>query len=288
MSITVAIFINAQAHSIAAENGKSDGISGESNKQNQDEQNNSYDEFARGQRKWTDNTGEHTVVAQFVDFSNGLVHLKKKNNRDTYLPLQKLSKEDRELVLCFSKAAKPVDNKLKELTDVFEAINKGYPRTLSLPDWTYPKEVPPKSHDVKVRIGNPVTEAVALLGRPTGSDSVGNIYWGNQGINVVYGWVADRASLGLVTSVTVKPGFDGKFYGLKLGEGEAQARRLWGDPDFDVKQYRLWRLEKHGVALLVEVENGNIQELAIRYLGKKYPFRSYDGETGFPNWQTSP
>jgi hypothetical protein len=49
-------------------------------------------------RKWTDSTGNYTTEAEFVDFKDGKVHLKKENGKIITFPIEKLSKSDQEYV----------------------------------------------------------------------------------------------------------------------------------------------------------------------------------------------
>ena len=49
-------------------------------------------------RKWTDVTGNYTVEAAFVEFTEGQVHLRKPNGQVITVPLEKLSAADREHV----------------------------------------------------------------------------------------------------------------------------------------------------------------------------------------------
>ncbi|NUQ64444.1 MAG: hypothetical protein HUU20_18415 [Pirellulales bacterium] len=49
-------------------------------------------------RKWTDSTGKYTVDAEFVDFKDAKVHLKKEDGTPLSLPLEKLSATDQDFV----------------------------------------------------------------------------------------------------------------------------------------------------------------------------------------------
>jgi hypothetical protein len=49
-------------------------------------------------RMWTDNTGNHTVEAEFIDVTAGVVKLRKANGKITTLPLERLSKADRKWI----------------------------------------------------------------------------------------------------------------------------------------------------------------------------------------------
>jgi hypothetical protein len=49
-------------------------------------------------RKWTDSTGTHTIEAEFVDFKDGKVRLKKKDGSIVSVSREKLSKDDQEYV----------------------------------------------------------------------------------------------------------------------------------------------------------------------------------------------
>jgi hypothetical protein len=49
-------------------------------------------------RTWTDSAGTHTVEAEFVDFKDGKVQLKKENGETVTIPIEKLGDEDQEFV----------------------------------------------------------------------------------------------------------------------------------------------------------------------------------------------
>ena len=49
----------------------------------------------RAMRTWTDNTGQFSVVAEFVELKDGRVVLKKDSGSITSVPLERLSAEDR-------------------------------------------------------------------------------------------------------------------------------------------------------------------------------------------------
>jgi hypothetical protein len=55
-------------------------------------------------RKWTDSTGKYTVEADFVDFRDDNVRLKKDNGDTISLPIEKLSRDDQEFVTQQAKA----------------------------------------------------------------------------------------------------------------------------------------------------------------------------------------
>jgi hypothetical protein len=63
-------------------------------------------------RTWTDSTGKYTVEAEFVEFKDGKVRLKKENGHIINITLKKLSDADREFVMSQRQAEK---------TDVAEA-----------------------------------------------------------------------------------------------------------------------------------------------------------------------
>ncbi len=49
-------------------------------------------------RKWTDKTGEFSVMAQFVKFRDGKAHLRKDNDQVIEVPMNKLSAEDQSFI----------------------------------------------------------------------------------------------------------------------------------------------------------------------------------------------
>lgn len=50
-------------------------------------------------RTWTDDTGTYQVVAQFLEFRGGRVHLERKDNHETIdLPMSRFSKQDQEWI----------------------------------------------------------------------------------------------------------------------------------------------------------------------------------------------
>jgi hypothetical protein len=49
-------------------------------------------------RTWTDSTGKFPVRAEFVEFKEGKVRLRKENGKEVTLPIARLSQPDRELV----------------------------------------------------------------------------------------------------------------------------------------------------------------------------------------------
>jgi len=46
-------------------------------------------------RTWTDNTGKYRIEAEFVDFADGTVTLRKTNGKTITLPVERLSWPDR-------------------------------------------------------------------------------------------------------------------------------------------------------------------------------------------------
>ena len=49
-------------------------------------------------RKWTDSTGKFSVEAEFVEFKDGKVRLKKEDGEIVTVPLEKLSQEDQQFI----------------------------------------------------------------------------------------------------------------------------------------------------------------------------------------------
>lgn len=49
-------------------------------------------------RTWTDSTGTHTLEAEFVDFKDGKVNLKKEDSKTVAIPIERLSESDQEFV----------------------------------------------------------------------------------------------------------------------------------------------------------------------------------------------
>ena len=58
-------------------------------------------------RKWIDSTGEYTVEAEFVDFKDGKIQLRKANGNVVAVPIEKLSESDRAFVKSASAEAAP-------------------------------------------------------------------------------------------------------------------------------------------------------------------------------------
>jgi len=56
------------------------------------------DQKQMGFRTWTDITGQHKTEAEFVDFKDEKVRLRKRNGRVVTVPIEKLSRADREFV----------------------------------------------------------------------------------------------------------------------------------------------------------------------------------------------
>ena len=66
-------------------------------------------------RTWTDATGDHRIVARFLDFKNGHVFLERKDDQKTIeVPSSRLSKEDQEWVRDELRTRKETDQKDKE------------------------------------------------------------------------------------------------------------------------------------------------------------------------------
>ena len=65
-------------------------------------------------RAWTDSTGKHTIQAEFVEFKEGKVRLRKQNGKVVTIPIEKLSDADRELVQRQSKGKPAAKNAPKE------------------------------------------------------------------------------------------------------------------------------------------------------------------------------
>lgn len=55
-------------------------------------------------RTWTDNTGRHKVIAEFVDLQDGMVRLKKKKGNIISVPIQRLSEKDQWWIASSDKA----------------------------------------------------------------------------------------------------------------------------------------------------------------------------------------
>jgi hypothetical protein len=49
-------------------------------------------------REWTDDTGEHTILASFVKFEGGKAHLKKEDGEELKLSMNDLSKDDQKFI----------------------------------------------------------------------------------------------------------------------------------------------------------------------------------------------
>jgi len=49
-------------------------------------------------RVWTDSTGKHTIQAEFVEFKDGKIRLKKQDGNEVTIPIEMLSDTDRESV----------------------------------------------------------------------------------------------------------------------------------------------------------------------------------------------
>jgi hypothetical protein len=166
------------------------------------------------------------------------------------------------------------------------ALERKYPRAATLPKWDFPPENAPEGHGLTVRIGQPITQAVANLGPPSYCGH--GLGWDEQGIEVDFGWVNNRASFGLVTGIRVKRGFKAPFYGLRLGDPERAAIDRWGAPDFKQQQYRLWWLQEHGVDLVVRIADGTIEGVSVRCSKGSPSTWLFDTTTGYPSWQASP
>ncbi len=58
-------------------------------------------------RKWTDSSGKYTVEADFVDFKDGKVQLRKHDGKTVTVPIEKLSQADRSYVRTVSEGVPP-------------------------------------------------------------------------------------------------------------------------------------------------------------------------------------
>ena len=67
-------------------------------------------------RAWTDSTGKYTIQAEFVEFKDGKVRLRKQDAKEITLPIEKLSLAGRELVQQQAKGKPITENTPKELT----------------------------------------------------------------------------------------------------------------------------------------------------------------------------
>ncbi|MGA2256982.1 MAG: SHD1 domain-containing protein, partial [Thermoguttaceae bacterium] len=66
-------------------------------------------------RTWTDSTGKYTIQAEFVEFKDGKVRLRKENGKEVRIPIEKLSDADRELVQQQSQGKPAPENAPREL-----------------------------------------------------------------------------------------------------------------------------------------------------------------------------
>jgi Leucine-rich repeat (LRR) protein len=87
-------------------------------------------------RSWTDSTGKYTIQAEFVEFKDGKVRLKKQNGKEVAIPIEKLSDAGRKLVQ--SKGKPAAENPPRELTA--ETVATG--ANASAADQTSEKAIP--------------------------------------------------------------------------------------------------------------------------------------------------
>lgn len=155
--------------------------------------------------------------------------------------------------------------------------------------WRLLKETPATPHDVPCRIGQPITDVIAVMGKPRnfrGQLELTDIFhlcdWDH--IKVSVGSQYGAQSVGLIYDIHVDEGFKGEFYGLRIGDSEEKAWRLYGKPDYNQVHYRRWSLEKHGVRLGMSIRNGAIKLMSVDYFVPTNPMGIilYDQKTGYP------
>ena len=159
-------------------------------------------------RIWNDATGAFSVEAQFAGLEQGKVMLKKANGKIVAVPLEQLSKEDRDFV----------------------ANQTGAKQVAAVSQQPQPDSIVEGVGWKEARVGISREELINSLGKPENDPSSDWLKWPGKHIDCTF----HTGSL-VVSEVRFNPGFEGALAnGVKLSSSGSEMLKLYGEPEHAV------------------------------------------------------